>query len=78
MSNLQLQKKNWAENLYLEGTLSLDSDKEAALLAVLIGGIDRQVGAAHHSELDLAVNNQGQAYSKLLSSQESLCSINRV
>lgn len=64
--------------MYLECALTLDSNKETSLLAILVLGIDGEVGTTHDTDLDLTIHNQGQTHCKLLASQESLCSVNGI
>jgi len=63
---------------YLECALTLYSDKKTSLLAILVFGINREIGATHHTDLDLTIDNQGQTHCKLLASQESFCAVNGV
>lgn len=53
--------QRWADRnvSYLECALTLDSDKETSLLAILVLGINGEIGATHHTDLDLTIDNQG-------------------
>jgi len=62
----------------LKGTLPLHRDKDASRSSLGIGGIDRQIGAAHHPNTDLPVHNEGQTDSILLPAEEALGAIDRI
>ena len=63
---------------HLERALALDGDKDDSLLALGVLEVDREVRAAHHSDDDLAVEQEPEADGVLSTTEEALGSINRV
>lgn len=62
----------------MESTLSLDSDKDGTLLSLGVLGVQRQVGAAHDSDNDLAIDEQTEADGVLTTTEETLGTVDGV
>ena len=66
------------EGTHLLSTAAADGDEDAALLAVGLGGVDVQVGAADRADLDLAVDDEREADRVLPAAEEALRAVDRV
>ena len=59
-------------------TAAADGDEDAALLAVGLGGVYVQVGAADRADLDLAVDDEREADRVLPAAEEALRAVDRI
>jgi hypothetical protein len=63
---------------YLVCTVTLDGHEESTPRTIRLGSVLRQVGTSYDPKLDLRVDDEGEADSVLLASEETLGPIDRI
>ena len=63
---------------YAPWALAADGDEDAAARAGGVGGVVREVGAAHDAQDGLGVDDEGEADGVLLAAEEAFCAVDGV